>query len=205
MVVYIILSDFIDFSLSTSMIGYLKGTVLTNNGKTIILSVANVGYSIIVPPNVAGICSPGSEVELFTHLHVREDELTLYGFQEEEQLAFFKLVTTVSGIGPKMGIEILSLPIHRVKQAIVENDTAYLTTIKGMGAKLASRLVLELKNKVTIDFSIPSEGKTKINSDVVIALENLGYDRKNIMRVLNDIEEEITDEEELIKYCLKHL
>ncbi len=187
------------------MIGYLKGTVINNNGKTILLDVRDVGYEIKVSAEVAAKCSMQTETALYTHLHVREDDLTLFGFETKEQLAFFKLVTTVSGVGPKMGIEILSLPPQRVKQAIIEGDTAYLTTVNGMGPKLAARLVLELKNKVDLDFSIPASEKSKLNPDVIIALENLGYDRKNIVRVLSDLKEGMEDEEELIKYCLKHL
>ncbi len=186
------------------MIGYLKGVVRRNTGKAILLDVHDVGYELIIPAGTAVVCAVKSTVELFTYLHVREDDLSLFGFESEEQLQFFKLLLSVSGIGPKMGIEILSLPIHQVQQAIVEEDKAYLRSIKGLGDKIASRLLLELKNKIKLE-TIEEHRGGKINLDVVEALERLGYDRNRVIKLLKSMEQPIEDEQELMKYCLQNL
>lgn len=188
------------------MIGYLSGTVLKNDGKNLLLNVNGVGYLLTVPIDTAGLFALSKEAALYTHLHVREDEMSLYGFESEEKLSFFKLVLTVSGIGPKMGIELLSLPVNAVKQAIVQGDASFLTTVKGLGQKVAARLILELKNKIKVEELVVETGsKVQISSDVVDALENLGYDRNRIVKVLKDLKEPLESEEEVIKYALRHL
>lgn len=187
------------------MIGYLKGTVLKNNGKTVLIDTGNIGYEVRVTVDVAASVVLEKTIALYTYLHVREDELSLYGFETEEQVSFFKQLLTISGVGPKMGIEILSLPVHRVKQAIVEADVAYLQTIGGVGEKLASRIVLELKKKIKIDFTMEAGPRNEINMDVVEALEKLGYERNRIIALLKRMEDPIQDEQELIKYCLRYL
>lgn len=188
------------------MIGYLSGTVLNNDGKNLLINVNGVGYVVTVPVDTAGLFAMNDTVELYTHLHVREDEMSLYGFQDQEKLQFFRLVLTVSGVGPKMGIELLSLPVNAVKQAIVQGDATFLTTVKGLGQKVAARLILELKNKVKIDELVVETGSNgTVSSDVVDALENLGYDRNRIVKVLKEIKEPLENEEEVIKYALRHL
>jgi len=187
------------------MIGYLKGNVLSSDGKNILIDVGGVGYEVTVSADTATQCMPGSLVEIYTYLHVREDEMSLYGFSDQKTLMFFKRLLTVSGVGPKMGIELLSLPLHRLKQAIAEEDKSFLTSIKGVGDKLASRIILELKNKVTIDFTPEPSQTAVINMDVVLALEKLGYDRNKVVQLLKEMKEPLQNEEEMIKYCLRHL
>lgn len=187
------------------MIGYLQGKVLKNNGKTLLLNVNGVGYEVTVPVDTATTFSPNTTAELFTYLHVREDDLSLYGFETEEKLQFYKLLLTVSGVGPKMGIELLSLPIHRLKQAIVEEDKSFLTSVKGLGDKLASRIALELKDKIKLDVTVESVPGRKVNIEVVEALERLGYDRNRVIKLLKNMTEPIEDEQELIKYGLRNL
>jgi Holliday junction DNA helicase RuvA len=104
-----------------------------------------------------------------------------------------------------MGIELLSLPLHRLKQAIAEEDKSFLTSIKGVGDKLASRILLELKNKVTIDFATEPSHTATVNMDVVMALEKLGYDRNKVIQLLKEMKEPLQNEEEMIKYCLRNL
>jgi Holliday junction DNA helicase RuvA len=187
------------------MIGYLKGHVLYSDGKNILMDVGGVGYEVTVSADTATQCIKGSSVEIYTYLHVREDEMSLYGFSDQETLTFFKLLLTVSGVGPKMGIELLSLPLHRLKQAIAEEDKSFLTSIKGVGDKLASRILLELKNKVTIDFATEPSHTATVNMDVVMALEKLGYDRNKVIQLLKEMKEPLQNEEEMIKYCLRNL
>lgn len=188
------------------MIGYLQGSVSRNNGKTLLILVQGIGYEVIVPENTALLFPVGSQATIYTYLHVREEELTLYGFENEEKLSFFKLLLTVSGVGPKMGIEILSAPVSQMKRAIVEGEKSFLTAIKGVGDKIASRIILELKNKVHVDEDETTTFLGKhVNMDVVGALEHLGYDKRRVITLLKNMEEPIVDEEELLRYCLKHL
>lgn len=191
--------------IGNSMIGCLHGVVLRNNGKIVLMDVQGVGYEVTVPVNVAESCPIQSTVTLYTHMHVRENEVALYGFENEEKLEFFRLLLTVSGVGPKMGIEILSTSLPRIKQAIVEQDKSFLTSIRGIGEKLASRILLELKGKVRFDVDQPGLQSSRINMDVVVALEHLGYEKGKIIRLMQALETPIVDEEELVKYCLQHL
>ncbi len=188
------------------MIGSITGQVLNNDGRQLLIDVQGVGYVVTVPTETAANLAMTETVRLYTHLHVREDDMSLYGFETSEKLQFFKLLLTVSGVGPKMGLEILSMPTNRVKQAIIEKDTAVLTSVKGLGEKLASRLILELKNKIKeSDIVFEETTNVAVHNDVIEALIHLGYDRPRILHVLKSMETTITQEEEIIRYALKNL
>jgi Holliday junction DNA helicase RuvA len=145
------------------------------------------------------------KIQLFIHTAVREDDISLYGFLKKEELTFFEQLISVSGIGPKMAMDILSTPTHLVKQAILSEDSALLTKIKGLGKKTAERLILELKGKITPELAA---GKTEIakgayNEDAVLALESLGYEKFHIIKVLSAMPSEVKETESIVKYFLK--
>ena len=191
------------------MIAYLNGQVLKKAEKSLILEVNGVGYAVSTTTQTLAELEENDSAELFIHTHVREDEITLYGFGNVSELQFFKLLLTVNGIGPKVALEIISGPINLIKNAIFSQDIAALTKIPGLGKKTAERLVLELKNKVepilTGDRQAQSISQKEIDPDAVEALMGLGYSRYQVVSVLSKAEETLGNVEETIKYFLKHV
>jgi len=132
------------------MIASLRGTLSFTSKDFVVLDVGGVGFQVFVPPPfIATLGSPGEGVVLFTHLQVRENELTLYGFRSEEELATFRLVQTVPGIGPRVALSLLSaLTPERLRAAIAQEEVAVLGHVPGIGPKTARKLVFDLKDKV---------------------------------------------------------
>lgn len=189
------------------MIRFLQGTVFEHREKALILLVGGVGYQVTVPSRLQ--FEQGIESSLFIHTHVREDALSLFGFTKREELDFFELLITVNGIGPKMAMEILNEPVENIQNAIFSGNLSALTKISGVGKKLAERLILELKGKVS-----PSDGtplkkvlapNTSLNEDATSALESLGYKRNHIERILSTLPEETTSTEAIIRYFLQRV
>lgn len=180
------------------MIRYLKGQILDHDDRTIILLVNGVGYHVFVPRSVF----EEKDVELFIHTHVREDALTLFGFRTKAELAFFELLLTINGIGPKSAMDICCEPVEKIQNAIFSGNLATLTSIPGIGKKIAERMVLELKTKITpTDLNARTHVNNEVHPDVVSALENLGYKRNHIQKVLSEVDE--TDTEAMIRIFLQ--
>lgn len=182
------------------MIRYLKGQILDHDDRTIILNVNGVGYHVYTPRSVF----EEKEVELFIHTHVREDALTLFGFRTKTELSFFELLLTINGIGPKSAMDICCEPVEKIQNAIFSGNLATLTSIPGIGKKIAERMVLELKTKITptdLNEATKTHVSSEVHPDVVSALENLGYKRKHIQQVLSDVEE--SDTEAMIRIFLQ--
>lgn len=184
------------------MIAYLKGKILKKTGKEIILETSNIGYLIHLPINLLAEIVEGSVQAFFIHTHVREDMLDLYGFNSFEDLSFFKTLLGISGIGPKVGLDILSVPSEKIKTAILNEDLLAIQKIKGVGPKSAKRIILELKGKLVSDNDERKSGG--INNDVIDALIKLGYQKHQILRVLNNLPEETKEAEEIITYFIKN-
>jgi holliday junction DNA helicase RuvA len=157
------------------MIASLDGDVAAVSGTDVIIEVGGIGYRVFAGPATLSGLSPGTRVKLHTHHLVREDVQALYGFRSTEELAFFELITTVSGVGPKVGLAIVSSrPVADLQLAILQGDDAVLTAVPGVGKRLAGRIVLELKEKVDAAGSgAVSDGGGE--AEVVAALEALGY------------------------------
>ncbi len=152
----------------------------------------------------------GQEVELFTHLNVREDALTIYGFLEYKELELFEHLISISGIGPKAGMGILSLADpETIKVAIAKGDSSILTRVSGIGKKTAERVVLELRNKFSNleNDDVLQEKSKEINdhTDVIEALVGLGYSSSQAKKAIASIPVEIKDVSERIKMALKEL
>lgn len=186
------------------MIRLLQGTVFDRSEKNLTLLVNGVGYDVTIPAR-----SPlqvGSETTLHIHTHVREDTLALFGFENKAELAFFELLITVNGIGPKMAMGILEEPVDAVQNAIFTGNVPKLTQTPGVGKKLAERLVLELKSKVDPSHLAPLgeafKAPSSLDEDAVTALESLGYKRNHIQKVLSENEKTATTEE-LIRFFLQ--
>ncbi len=161
------------------MIASLNGTVLSKKPERIIIDVNGVGYHVSIPLcNFADIPEQGENVFLHIYTHVREDALQLYGFITEEDRNFFTTLIGISGIGPKLGLTILSgMPVNRFIETISNENVTLLTTIPGLGKKTASKIILELKGKLpSLEIKELSEKSAHVD-DAVSALMNLGYKR----------------------------
>lgn len=164
------------------MIAHLRGTLLTKHPNQAIVETHGVGYDVVISvPTFSELPAPGSEVALHIHTHVREDALSLYGFLSLAEKHLFEKLLTVSGIGPKLAITILSgMPADEMVGAIRGSDVARLTRIPGIGKKTAERMVLELRDKLpapTGPAEVSVTAATPVEEDVLSALVNLGYQR----------------------------
>jgi len=163
------------------MIASLEGIVTSVTAEGIVLKVGGVGYRVFCGTPTLAALSVGQKAELHTHHLVREDTQALYGFRSHEELACFELLTTVSGVGPKVGLAIVSSrPVADLQLAILQGDEAVLTAVSGVGKRLAGRIVLELKEKVAAGGAIAASaagpgGVGSSETEVVGALQALGY------------------------------
>lgn len=185
------------------MIGYISGLVIDKNLKSIIVLAQSVGYKISATTELISNVQIDQKIQLFIHTSVREDDISLFGFQKKDELEFFEQLISVSGIGPKIAMDIISAPIGITKNAIINGDTAVLTKIKGLGNKTAERLILELKNKIT-PCGIGSIGEIRSYSEEAVdALVGLGYEKYQVIKSLSKIPSDIKKTEDVIKYFLK--
>ena len=186
------------------MIGYINGLIIDKDEKSLLVLAQSIGYKIFATTELIANTKADQKIQLYIHTAVREDDISLYGFARKEELIFFNQLISVSGIGPKMAMDILSTPIHITQKAILNGDIELLTKIKGLGKKTAERMVLELKNKI---IPISSDGKTmevaSYNEDAVEALVGLGYEKFHVVRALSDIPKEITKTEDIVKHFLR--
>ena len=166
------------------MIASLDGTVAAVYPDSLVLEVGGVGYRVFVAPAVLAGCEPGGRLKLHTHHLVREDVQALYGFGTVEELGFFRLLLTVTGVGPKVALGIVgSRPVAELQLAILAEDQAVLTAVPGVGKRLAARVVLELREKVAAAGTAAGAvaGAAAVGSpaaaqpEVVAALQALGY------------------------------
>jgi len=163
------------------MIAHLRGKLFSKQPGQAIVEAAGVGYDVTISvPTFTALPAEGAEVSLYIHTHVREDALALYGFMDRNEKRLFERLITVSGVGPRLAITILSgLNPERTVAAIRAQDHATLTLIPGVGKKLAERLVVELKEKLD-DLAVAPVGQKQLApaaEDVLSALVNLGYQR----------------------------
>jgi Holliday junction DNA helicase RuvA len=171
------------------MIGSIKGKLILKTDKFVLIDTNGVGYKINVSPDTILKIKDSSEVFLFTHLHVREDALDLYGFLEIKELEFFEMLINVSGIGPKGALTILGVAsIEILSKAISSNDTSYLTKISGIGRKTAEKMIIELRDKVGKDLK---DGSLQNELDALEALKSLGYSQNEARDVLKNIPNEL--------------
>ena len=197
------------------MIALLRGTLAYKSSDHVIIDVGGVGYRLFIPLSTFYSLPETGDVSLFTHTHVREDALLLYGFLSMEEKELFGILISISGIGPKLAINILShIPARDLKRAIASGAIKRLSSLPGIGKKTAERLVLELKDKVGPAQELPdSTGSTTggtsagaLVNDVISALVNLGYKENQARKVLEgmDLSSNLTMEEAL-KGALKVL
>lgn len=158
------------------MIGSLSGRVTHVGADYLLLEIGGIGYRVAVPPRILTGMGVGSELRLLTHHLVREDQQALFGFRDPEELGFFELLLTVTGIGPRLALAIVGAhPVTKLQLAILTDDLDMLTSISGVGRKSAQRIVLELKEKMRSAGAGAGAVAPSGDSDVVGALQALGY------------------------------
>jgi len=189
------------------MIGYLEGKILDKNEKFFVVDVNSVGYKIFSHSGILEkIPEKGQNVKIWAHLYVREDAMELYGFLNKEELEFFEILISISGIGPRSALGILEVaPVSSLKQAIVSEDETFFTKVSGIGRKTAQRLILELKSKLAKTVVLEKGGSFKEMGDAFEALVALGYRQGDVRRILNELPKDMKSAEAKVKEVLKRL
>ncbi|MCI5972557.1 MAG: Holliday junction branch migration protein RuvA [Anaerococcus sp.] len=194
------------------MISYIIGHVRSIKEDSFIIENNNMGYLIFSSLATLSNIEINNEYKIYTSMQVREDDISLFGFFTKDELEMFTLLTSVSTIGPKIAMGILSsISVNEIKTAIINNDIDKLTVAKGIGKKSASRIILELVDKVKkMDF-VPVENivlNSKDNEEIDVAREallNLGYEKNDVEKVLFELKDTDLSLEGLIKESLKRL
>jgi Holliday junction DNA helicase RuvA len=176
------------------MIATLHGKLEARGDDYIIVSVGGIGFKVRVPaPVIDNAGAVGSPITLYTHLHVRENELALFGCASEDELALFKQLQTVTGVGPRLAMSFLStLPADTLRLAIAQGQVEVLTQVPGVGKKLAQRIVVELKGKIDLsglapEAAIAAAAPSFADAEVLAALTNLGYSTAEAQAALRRI------------------
>ena len=196
------------------MIGYIKGKVLSALDNVVLLENNGIGYEITCSNAVFQKLLEDKQGEVYTYLAVREDGVSLYGFISLEEKNMFLKLITVSGVGPKMGITVLSsIDISSLATMIATSDVKGLSKIKGLGKKTAERIILELREKVEASYHQDTDKtetisieQTKEDEDAIIALMSLGFTKSECVRAIKQAKENgVKTIEQLIAYCIKNI
>lgn len=184
------------------MIGSLRGVVLEKALASVLFEVQGIGYRIKVAPAVLSGLKTQTETFLYIHDHIREDAHDLYGFVSQEDLDLFERLLSISGVGPKVAMTILSVgSAETVRRAIMSGDLGTLTSVPGVGKKTAQKIVLELKGQL-----VEAEGAASNDErEVMEALEALGYSSSQAREALKVVPAEITDTAARLRAVLKRL
>ncbi len=186
------------------MIRRLSGTIVENSIGHIVLDVAGVGYLVHVSSETARQLSGKTSATVWTHLAVRETSMDLFGFSDEHELGLFELLISVSGIGPRSALAILSLAsADLLRRAIAQSDLGYLTKVSGIGKKTAEKIILELKDKIGLSGDVGEE--LHGDSDVVEVLKSLGYSHNEARDAVKKISPDVSGTSDRIKEALKVL
>jgi holliday junction DNA helicase RuvA len=190
------------------MIGTLKGVIEYREDPFLIVDVNGVGYKVIVPTSVLSkISSTGESIKLYTHTHVREDLLELYGFTEPADLKVFSMLISVSGVGCRTALGIFSVGSRNdIVQAISLGDVAFFTSVPRLGKKNGQKIIIELKNKIgaTGDLDLSSEEGVE-QQEVVTALQAFGYSLREAQEAFRGLNDKGETVEEKVRLALKHL
>ena len=195
------------------MISYLKGTLAWRGEDRVIVETGGVGYQVFVSPmTLSALPQTESEVQLFTHMSVKEDGISLFGFRSMEELTLLHQLIGVSGVGPKGALALLgALPASQIRIAIVTEDAAALAKAPGLGKKTAQKIIIDLKDKMKNETLLP-EGWEETpqemtgagpKTEALEALLALGYSRSEAVRALANLPQE--DTESLLKAALKRM
>lgn len=195
------------------MFAYIKGSLEVKSINYVVVENNGIGYKIYMSSKSIGtIGNIGEQVKVHIHYHVREDDISLYGFNSEEELRMFEILINVSGVGVKSALTMLSdITPSSFALAVINDDVTRLTKVPGVGKKTAQRLILELKDKLksediaSEEIEVEEKKNNNINNDAVVALQVLGYSKKETETVLEKIDTNGLSIEETIKQALKYL
>ena len=186
------------------MIGYIEGEVIFKGDRSLILKTGGIGYTLSTTPEFATRLAVGDEARLWTHLAVKEDALDLYGFSSRDELELFRLLISISGIGPKSALGVLSLAdVKTLAHAIGSRDSGYLTKVSGIGKKLAEKIVLELRDKV--GELIKGGNISNAETEAIDALESLGYAPRDTREIIRTLAKEHVTAQDIIRKALQTL
>jgi len=199
------------------MISYIKGEIVKKGLDFVIIENNDMGYFINTSFNTLKMLKEGEKSTIYTYMHIREDILALYGFLKPEEIDMFKKLITVSGVGPKAGLAVLSTyDINTIKAIILKDDALKMSKVPGVGKKTAGKIILELKDKVGTVESLDNSDKALVeyvstisddsdSSDVVNALLALGFSQFEAKKTLEEIDVTGKSENEIIKEALKKI
>ena len=199
------------------MIAYISGALVSAGENYIVIDNHGMGYRIFVSGKfLEHIPAYGTQIKIYTHMYIREDELTLYGFHSEEELSVFRILIGISGVGPKVAMAILTaLTIQERQLAVISEDTKTISKANGVGAKGASRIILELKDKLKMEDMMDAAYEQSIVQDTqdlnaardaILALVNLGYSNSEAALAVKKIgDTSQMDIESILKAALKKL
>ena len=193
------------------MFAYLVGKIADISEDNLVLEVNHIGFNIKIPSSLhSSLPGIGEEIKIHTYTCVREDSFQLYGFLTRDDLDMFRLLITVNGIGPKGGLAVLSvLSADDIRMAVLSQDAKTIAKAPGIGAKTAQRVILDLKDKVSLEDTAYAEnfsGLTDTRNEAVEALTALGYSATEALRAVKQVENaEAMDVEALLKAALKHI
>lgn len=196
------------------MFAYIKGSLEQKSNNYVVIDVGGIGYKIFMATKaIETLGEIGKVVKVHTHYYVREDNISLYGFNTNEELRMFELLLQVSGIGAKSAIAMLSeISPSSFALAVISDDISQLVKIPGIGKKTAARIVLELKDKLKTEETITKTEEVKLSitneeetSEAIAALQVLGYTKREIEKALENVDTKNLQLEEIIKQGLKNL
>jgi Holliday junction DNA helicase RuvA len=187
------------------MIAQLSGKIARVKGNAVVIMAGGVGYQVYITTYTLGKIAGQEDVFLHVYTHVREDTLALYGFQSEDELAMFELLISVSGIGPRAALSLLSIADPKtVRTAIVNKDPNILTRVSGVGKKTAEKIIVELQNKVT-SLDVEEHATALAGQEALEALAAMGYSVSEARDALKMVPEDVTDIGARIRQALKNL
>ncbi|KKU92042.1 MAG: Holliday junction ATP-dependent DNA helicase RuvA [Microgenomates group bacterium GW2011_GWA1_48_10] len=186
------------------MISFLQGSVKQKNFDSVTLLVGGVGYHVFLPSSILSRLSLGEPLDLHIHTHVREDALDLFGFPNTEGLNLFKMLLSVSGIGPRTALLVLDKGVDPVKQAIIKADETFFTLVPRLGKKNAQKIIIELKSKLGSLSDLDLTGGSA-TSELLDALESMGYSPSEARQATKNLPPETIAIEDQIRFALKSL
>jgi len=189
------------------MISCIRGIVEKIGKGYLVVRVGDVSFKVLVPTYVLDeSLQPGDSITLFTYLFFKEEELALYGFQEEEERDFFELLITTPGVGPKVALSLLShLSPAALREAIALEQEGILTRVPGIGPKTAKSIIFHLKDKIKAEIPAPIPSAiTKADEEVIAALTSLGYSLVEAQRAVQSVPKDVTQVEERLRLALAY-
>jgi len=191
------------------MICGIKGKVEYVGLGMVEVEVSGVSYALFVSARLAKGLNLGEERKFMTYMHVAEDDVSLYGFENREEVDMFRMLIGVSGVGPKSGMSIFNENgVDEIKKAVMEADVEFFKKVKGLGLKTAQKIIIELKTKIgslkDLDLAVFSKSYDELNQDeVYLSLIQLGFDRKSVVEVMKKLPKDLKTIEERLEWCLK--